>query len=73
MPMIMYSFLENYNLDGKTIIPFVTHEGSGNSGTYNKIRQEVIEANVIDGIAIRGQDVNNSEKIIDEWLKELGI
>ena len=34
LPMIMYTFLEEYDFDGKTVIPFNTHEGSGDAGTY---------------------------------------
>ena len=73
MPMIIYSFLEMYDLSGKTIIPFVTHEGSGNSGTYDLIRQIETQANVLDGVAIRGQDATTSKNIIEQWLKELGL
>ena len=31
-PMIMYTFLEHNDLNGKTLIPFATHEGSGLAG-----------------------------------------
>ena len=37
MPMILYSFLENADLSGKRVIPFVTHGGSGFSGTVETI------------------------------------
>ena len=37
MPMPVYSFLEAYDLSGKTIIPFVTHGGSGLTGTADRI------------------------------------
>jgi flavodoxin len=29
MPMALFTFLEEYDFSGKTIIPFCTHEGSG--------------------------------------------
>ena len=35
--MIMYSFFDDYKFDGKNVIPFNTHEGSGDAGTYEKI------------------------------------
>lgn len=39
LPMIVYTFLENHDFAGKTVIPFNTHEGSGNSGTYQTLQQ----------------------------------
>ena len=39
MPMAMYTFFDTYNFDGKTIVPFNTHEGSGNGGTYDDIKE----------------------------------
>ena len=35
LPMPLYTFLEEYDLSGKTIIPFTTHGGSGFSGTFS--------------------------------------
>ena len=40
MPMAVYTFLDHYDLTGKTIHPFCTHEGSGLSGTEGDIRRE---------------------------------
>ena len=37
MPQAMYSFFEEYDFSGKTIIPFDTHYGSGNGGTFRRI------------------------------------
>ena len=39
MPMAVYTFLENYDLSGKTIHPFCTHEGSGLSRTEGTFRR----------------------------------
>ena len=39
VPMIINTFLEKYDFSGKTIIPFNTHEGSGDAGTYSYIKQ----------------------------------
>ncbi len=37
MPQAIYSFIESHDLTGKTVIPFNTHEGSGQSGTQRVI------------------------------------
>ena len=75
MPMILYTFLENYDLSGKTIIPFNTHEGSGSSGTYNTLKDLLKDSNVnTNGLALTGVNArteNGKEETI-KWLKELG-
>ena len=38
MPMAMYTFFDTYDFSGKTIVPFNTHEGSGDGGTYEDIK-----------------------------------
>lgn len=48
--MAMYTFLENYDWNGKTIIPFATHAGSGLSGTIDSIKNICTGADfLIDG------------------------
>ena len=75
LPQILYTFLEEYNFDNKTIIPFNTHEGSGSSGTYNTIKNKLTNANVnINGLSLQGKNArtdNGKEQTIN-WLKKLG-
>ena len=75
-PMIMYTFLENENLSGKTLIPFSTHEGSGLSGFDSKLASACPDSDVLAGLAIRGNDAqNNQESVrntVNEWLSGLG-
>ena len=75
MPMIVYTFMEEYDLSGKTIIPFNTHEGSGSSGTYNSIKAKLSNSNVnTNGLALTGQKARTDNGKTDtiNWLKELG-
>lgn len=75
MPMIVYTFLESYDFSGKTVIPFNTHEGSGDSGTYEEIRDKLSSANVnINGLAIRGSVARTEEGRSQtvSWLEGLG-
>ena len=73
MPMVVYTFLEKHDLNGKTIIPFCTHEGSGLSGTDNTFRRHYKTATVKEALAMRGSTAQNrrseTEKAVDEWLK----
>ena len=74
MPMPMYTFFDTYDFSGKTIIPFNTHEGSGNGGTYEEIKKLEPNAKVLDGLPIRGGDMlNDQTEKIENWLKELGF
>ena len=76
MPMIVYSFLENYNLSGKTIVPFCTHGGSGLSGTEQAI-EDVTGGVVMAGLAIAGTTAQNDRDTarseVLEWLREGGF
>ena len=75
LPMIMYTFLEEYDFNGKTVIPFNTHEGSGDAGTYTTIQDKLPNATVkTNGLALDGKTARSDDgkqQTID-WLKELG-
>lgn len=72
MPMVLYSFLEEHELSGKTVIPFNVHGGSGFSNTIETIAQEEPAARVIeDGYSVSRNDVDESVPEIVEWLNIL--
>lgn len=74
MPMILYTFFDEYDLSGKTIIPFNTHEGSGDSGTYQDIQKLEPNATVLDGLAIRGGNMSgNQSDTVRSFLEGLGL
>ena len=76
MPMIVYNFLESYNLSGKTIIPFCTHGGSGLSNTESTIA-DITGGTMKDGFAIPGTTAQNGRDTarneVTQWLKEGGF
>ena len=76
MPMIVYNFLESYDLSGKTIVPFCTHGGSGLSGTERTIRN-ITGGTMADGFAIAGTTAQNdrdtAKSKVTEWLREGGF
>lgn len=77
MPMAVYTFMESYDFSDKVIIPFNTHEGSGESGTYSAISTALPDAQVLDGMAIQGktaQEFNSdTQRSVRDWLDELGF
>ena len=74
MPMILYSFFDEHDFSGKTIIPFNTHGGSGFSNTISTIAELEPEASVNeDGFTVSRNDVQESEQDIVNWLSESGF
>lgn len=72
MPMAMYSFLDEVDLSGKTIVPFVTSGGSGFSNTINTIESMESGATVQKGLSISGSSAVNAQDQVTEWLSGLG-
>jgi len=68
MPMAVYSFLEEYDLSGKTILPYCTHEGSGLSNTVKDIARECPKATVRSGLSLQGANVGSAGKSVENWL-----
>lgn len=68
MPMAVYTFLEKFEWNGKTIHPFCTHEGSGLSGTEGRIKNTCKGAAVTKGLAIQGGSVSYAGAVIEEWI-----
>lgn len=74
LPMPVYSFLEEYDFDAKTIIPFVTHGGSGFSGILNTISKLQPNAYVSDNtFSLSREKVANGEAEAKEWAESLGL
>ncbi len=75
LPMPVYTFLERHDWQGKVVIPFCTHEGSGLSDTENRLRTACRGASVLNGLAVRGAVAQNerekARKQVLEWLKRL--
>lgn len=77
MPMAVYTFMDNYDFSDKVVIPFNTHEGSGESGTYSAIGSYLPNAQVLDGMAIKGQTAqkfsSDTQQSVRDWLDGLGF
>ena len=74
MPMILYTFFDEYDLSGKTIVPFGTHGGSGFAGTIDAIAELEPNANVIeDGLTISRDDIEDAESDIIAWVENIGL
>lgn len=73
MPQALYSFFDEYDFSGKTIIPFNVHNGSRFSGTISTIKELEPDATVIeDGFTVSERDVAEASADVAEWLNGLG-
>lgn len=73
VPQAVLSFLAEYDLSGKTVIPFCTHDGYGAGSTYQAIAEASHAAVSPDGIAIEAKDVPAAQDTVNEWLEAIGI
>ena len=73
MPMPVFTFLEEYDFSGKTIIPYCTHEGSGLGHSERDIVKMCPNAAVLTGLAIHGSCVSSARKDVANWLNKIGI
>lgn len=72
LPMPLYTFFEEYDFSGKTIIPFVTHGGSGFSGTIRTIQSLEPDATVIEaGLSISRNSVADAQADVKSWTDSL--
>ena len=70
LPTPVWTFLEEYDLSGKTIIPFFSHNGSSNgANSLNRIAELASGATVLteDALSIRGSSVSGAEAEVKEW------
>ena len=71
-PMIIYTLFDEYDFTGKTIIPFNTHMGSKDGGTYETIKELEPGANVIEGLPVEMSIAEESPKaVVEKWLANL--
>lgn len=74
LPMPLYTFFEEYDFSGKTLIPFVTHGGSGFSSTINTIQNLEPNAAVVkEGLSVSRNSVVNAQADVKKWTDSLNL
>ena len=71
-PQVMFSFFDKYDLNGKTIIPFTTHEGSGLGNVVEDLKKLYPNATFKEAFSIYGHETRNDLSKVDKWIKSLG-
>ncbi len=73
-PMIIYTLFDKYDFSSKNIIPFNTHMGSSDGGTYRTIEKLEPKAKVLKGLPVEMSEAENGcEKAVKKWLESLNI
>ena len=86
LPPPIKSFLKQYDLSGKTVIPFNTNGGYGIGSTFESVKAMCSRIKVLEGyttrgglerdgqlLMIKGDKANETEKEVNKWLQELNI
>ena len=73
MPMPLFTFFEQINCSGKTIVPFTTHEGSRFGQSLRDLQTLCPDAVLLDGFETRGSRSANAKQNVETWLKTINI
>lgn len=75
-PMVVQTFLREHDLNGKTIVPFISHDGSRFGNSLTVLEGYYPEATILEGFAIRGDEVRGdgpgAQQGVQSWLAGLG-
>ncbi len=70
LPQPMFTELSRLDFDGKIVMPFSTHEGSGLGNIARDIKKYAKGAIINIGLAINGSSVNEAKPRVEKWIKE---
>lgn len=73
MPMPLYTFFEEYDFSGKTVIPFCTHGGSRFSQSVKTITELEKNATVIQGPSVSRDNMATAKDNVLKWLQKHGL
>ncbi|MGN0202585.1 MAG: flavodoxin [Candidatus Cryptobacteroides sp.] len=68
-PQVMFTLFKDIDLDGKTVIPFTTHEGSGLANCVEDVKEAFPGAAVTAPFSIYGHEVRSGRDKVEKWLK----
>lgn len=68
-PMAVFSFVEEYDLSGKTVIPFCTHGTAGLATTVRDLTRRLPDSTVLEPLGVSREDVAGSKDRVQEWIR----
>ena len=72
-PMVIWTFLESHDLNGKTVIPFCTHGGGGEQNCFKDFNKHIGNANTKKGFLTNGSQAADARPKVEKWLQKTGI
>lgn len=73
LPQPLFTFLEEYDFSGKTILPLCTHGGSALGRSDDDIAKICPNANMLKGLAVSGSDAASARGKVEEWINKSGV
>lgn len=67
------TFLSDADLSDKTLVPFITHEGSGLGRAPADMAKLCPKSTLLEGLAVRGGSVKNARGDVESWLRKIGL
>jgi len=67
------TFLSSYDFTRKTIVPFMTHEGSRMGRYASDIKKLCPKAKILEGLPVRGSNVKEAKGNVNKWLREIKV
>jgi flavodoxin len=71
-PMIMHTLLDQCDLRGKTILPFVTYTVSGMGRVAEEYATLAPDATIGKGLAVQGEEAAQATDEVSTWLRRVG-
>jgi flavodoxin len=73
VPAVVRTFLEQYDLSGKTIVPFCTHGGSAFGRSLDRLRRLCPGAKILNGLEVYGTRAGSCADEVTQWLRRIGL
>ncbi len=71
-PRVVFTFMGRHDLNGKTIVPFATSEGSGLGRTVEDVKSAYPRAKVVGAFSIKGHKVRGDKASVEAWIRGMG-
>lgn len=72
-PMAVYTFLESYDWDGKTLVPFNTSASGGFGRSLSGLEESASGAAILEGISFTERTLGDAQSEVTAWLDGLGL
>lgn len=72
-PMAIATFMETYNLEGKTVIPFCTHGSGGVDQGFTDVVNATSRSAHKEGLNLNGSEAASAYDTVEKWLRRIGM